>query len=370
MKSLASFVLSLAVPLAFVGCGGNIINGGSTTGGTSGQAASASASIGAAGGQIALGDNTVKIPAGALSTTTTVTLASAAAAPAPAQAVAVGAALLLGPASTTFGAPCTVTLSFDPHLLPPASSLTDVVILTAPSGSSTYTSLGGTPVDATHVSATTTSPGVFLAAVQAEAVPGYPGHRTQWGVANGQVFPDFSLAGGAVPNFSTTPTLDSTTNLSSEFTFMALHQAAAKGFRYAFIDISAVWCPHCNDEAKTLPTQYVPTWLAQGGVVFSILVQGNDPVQPATQSDLINWITGYKVNYPMSIDAEENMVSGTGLNAWPANIIVRLSDMVVIDSVFGATDAFYSEFSSVLTQCQTSADCWSGATCTANACHN
>lgn len=195
----------------------------------------------------------------------------------------------------------------------------------------------------------------------------YPGSPETWGVSVGQVFPEETLAGGAVPNFSTTAVADSTNQATwaPSFSFQELHAAACQGFRYAFIDISAVWCPHCNDEAGTLPKNYVPGWLAKGGVVFSILVQnGNQSAQTAaTPADLENWLTMYGINYPMSLDTQQNMVSATSLNAWPANLIIRLKDMVVIDSVFGATDAFYQEFSNVLASCSQTSDCYAGATC-------
>ncbi len=86
-------------------------------------------------------------------------------------------------------------------------------------------------------------------------------------------------------------------------------------------------------------------WLSEGGIVFSILVQNDNNSAPATQTTLFNWVNQYQINYPISIDAEENMVSSTQIKAWPGNVIVRLRDMKVVDSVLGAGVSFYQTFS-------------------------
>jgi hypothetical protein len=228
-----------------------------------------------------------------------------------------------------------------------------------------------------------------------------------YGIAIGNTFPLISLAGGAIKNFSATPALDcptkdvcstSSANFVPSFTFQDLYFAgkpapAGQGFRYAFVDISGAWCPHCQQEATDLPgaannpsgsagpsgsggpyaNGYVKEWLSEGGIVFSILVQNDNNSAPATTSTLFNWVKDYQINYPISIDAEENMVSSTQIKAWPGNVIVRLNDMVVVDSVLGAGDSFYQTFTQALTQCQGGAtapanDCWAGATCQSGTC--
>ncbi len=283
---------------------------------------------------------------------------------------------MLGTASQVFTAPVTVILA------EPAGTASGAVIqfqaANAPNPT-TFFPLQTTQVDATHVSVQTTQLGTFVATfphANCGVVLDYPGNACAWGVNVGNTFPDITLNGGAALNFGTTATVDNTSNLAPSFSFGQLQQLAARGFRYAFLDISAVWCPHCIDEANTLPGSYVATWLAQGGIVFSVLVQSGNPdamgvYPPATVSDLKTWISGHGggVNYPMSLDTDQNMVTATGLQAWPANLILRLSDMTVVDSVFGATNAFYQEFQNVLLSCQASSDCWSGATCTSGQCH-
>jgi hypothetical protein len=86
-----------------------------------------------------------------------------------------------------------------------------------------------------------------------------------------------------------------------------------------------------------------------GGIIFSLLEQGENPANAATPADLTTWITQYNINYPMAIDPQENVVTGVGLQAWPANIILDLSDMKVVDAVFGDVPQFLTEFDNLLT---------------------
>jgi hypothetical protein len=222
--------------------------------------------------------------------------------------------------------------------------------------------------DGGNTLANTCTPATFACSGSAGLYPGCP-----YGVNRGGVFPDFFLGGGYW-NPSTTPTSDLTLPIPGGQTLpdmsMAFHQLYCSGFKYAFVDISAVWCPHCNDEAATLPgwnattksyawdpaaqTGWAVKWLPMGGVIFSLLEQGEDQANAATPTDLTTWVTKYNINYPMAIDPQENIVSGVQLEAWPANIIIDLSDMKVVDAVFGNVPQFLTEFDNLLTTSQTS----------------
>jgi hypothetical protein len=215
-----------------------------------------------------------------------------------------------------------------------------------------------------------------------------------YGINVGNTFPNIALSGGAIANFATTVTQDcppgdkcttSSPNFVPSITFQDLYFAGQQppqgnSFRYAFIDISGAWCPHCQQEAEDLPGSaakaysdgYVKEWLGEGGIVFSIIVQNAADNAPATTDTLFTWINTYQLDYPVSIDTQENMVSRTGIRAWPGNVIVRLNDMQVIESVLGAGDSFYADFTKALTACQGKPsipnDCWAGATCQSGTC--
>ncbi len=154
---MRSFSLSLL--LALVGCGS-----GPTPPATVQQ------TVGAAGGSVTATDGTrVVFPSGALLTDAVVTIAPLAQTPSLASAKVVGTAFDFGPAGASFAKPVTVTLSFDPAKLPAGKSAANVLIYTAPTGSSEYSVLEGLPADATHVTANTTHFSTFVTGVPVEA---------------------------------------------------------------------------------------------------------------------------------------------------------------------------------------------------------
>ncbi len=188
----------------------------------------------------------------------------------------------------------------------------------------------------------------------------YPGDSETWGVTRSSVFPDYFLGGGYW-NPSTTPVADTT--LSPE-TVMAFHLLYCSGFKYALLDVSTVWCPNCRNEAADLPgwtgsgyawngkdQGWIVKWLPMGGIVFSVLEESQDPTKPATLDDLNSWIAQYHTNYPMAIDPQQNLISGLGLTSggFPANLIIDLSDMKVVNAVFGNDPTFYTDFDAILT---------------------
>ncbi len=142
---------------------------------TSPAADYASSTIGPAGGSVAASSAaSVAIPAGALLSATTITITASPSSPGPAGAASVSKPYVLGPEGLTFSSAVTVTLAFDPLLLPSGASAKDVQLFTAPAGSSNFTALATQLLDATHVSAHAAHFSVFVAVVRnADAsVPG------------------------------------------------------------------------------------------------------------------------------------------------------------------------------------------------------
>ena len=122
--------------------------------------------VGTGGGTVgAPGGAGVTLPQGALAGSTTITIAPSPGGPTPPSAAIVGTPYVLGPEGTQFATPVTVTLPLDPALLPPGTSAASAIIYTAPVGSTSFTLLPTTPVDATHVSAQTSHFSLFVVAV-------------------------------------------------------------------------------------------------------------------------------------------------------------------------------------------------------------
>jgi hypothetical protein len=154
--------------------------------------------IGASGGTVTNGDTSVTIPAGALSADTTVTVTSTPDAAPPSDATPVGAPYTFGPEGQQFAQPVTVTLPFDASRLPAGAHPSDVVLFTAPAGTTNFVSLGGMLVDSSHVSAQTTHFSVIVAGVAAGSDGGTSGND------GGTVASD----GGAVGRDGGTPASD------------------------------------------------------------------------------------------------------------------------------------------------------------------
>jgi hypothetical protein len=119
--------------------------------------------IGSEGGTAGSGDTSVQVPAGALTSPSMITITGVNAPP-PANAAVVGPAFDFGPSGQTFTTPVTLTLPFDPTLIPSGKSAADILVYTAPLGSSEYTTLRPT-VSGNTVQVKTTHFTVYLPAV-------------------------------------------------------------------------------------------------------------------------------------------------------------------------------------------------------------
>jgi hypothetical protein len=149
MKKLGWMVALLAI-----GCG----DGGSMT----------AKSIGAAGGSVSAGDGTkIDVPGGALAAETMISITSTPNAAAPGATTLVGTPQTFGPEGAQFTKPVTITLAFDASKLPMGKTAADIVIWTAPAGSTNYVATEVTKVvDASHVSTEVSHFSVFAPAVR------------------------------------------------------------------------------------------------------------------------------------------------------------------------------------------------------------
>jgi hypothetical protein len=119
------------------------------------------------GGTVRMSDGTtVNVPSGALTQTTQITVGDEPNSVSVNGAVLLGRVYRFGPEGTQFAVPVTVTLLYDPTKLPSGDSSGDVVIMTAPVGSTDFQPLTTTVADDTHVSATTTHFSDFVATAQ------------------------------------------------------------------------------------------------------------------------------------------------------------------------------------------------------------
>jgi hypothetical protein len=97
-----------------------------------------------------------------------------------------------------------------------------------------------------------------------------------------------------------------------------------------------------------VPGTYTSAWLAEQGVVLTVLEANASNSAPATEATLTTWAKSYQTNYSLVNDPEQNLAATLGIRAWPGQYIVRLSDMQIVDSVLGAGDSFLQTYSGVL----------------------
>jgi hypothetical protein len=120
--------------------------------------------VGNSGGKVTNTEGSgVEIPSGALPNDVDVSVKAAPPTTStPQNSEPVGTPYVFGPSGVQFAKPVTIVLAFDPSKLPAGSSPTDIVVFTAPDGTSNYQPLKTSIRDATHVAAETTHFSIFV----------------------------------------------------------------------------------------------------------------------------------------------------------------------------------------------------------------
>jgi hypothetical protein len=158
----------------------------------------------------------------------------------------------------------------------------------------------------------------------------------------------------------------------------SLYGAGQKKPTVMAIDVSSVWCPPCNQEAKCALPVHNRIYGACGGGLFLQLQDGATPGKAATPKNLITWTTKtYKEPFPTAIDPESRLIDQVApQEAFPLNFIVDTTNMKIIEVIAGVPDASYwKQYEKLLAdptcpsqqpKCATDADCSTipGTVCT------
>jgi hypothetical protein len=103
------------------------------------------------------------------------------------------------------------------------------------------------------------------------------------------------------------------------------------------VDVSAFWCPPCQQESKVaLPAEY-PMFQPQG---LEVLLELNQDLQggPALPKDLVKWTATYKSAWPSVIDPESAFGPIYEQEAFPGNFLIDTSTMKIVYAIAGAPD--------------------------------
>jgi len=117
------------------------------------------------------------------------------------------------------------------------------------------------------------------------------------------------------------------------------------------IDVASVWCQPCNDEAHYVLPGLHDKYAPQGGEFLLQLADSSTPGEPATTTNLINWTTKYKVNYPATVDPTYKLGSLFDADAFPANMIIDTRTMEIVDVIAGVPEeggSFWMTYEKVL----------------------
>lgn len=115
------------------------------------------------------------------------------------------------------------------------------------------------------------------------------------------------------------------------------------------INVSAVWCGPCQQEAaNVLPGKY-DEFEPLGAELLLNLADGIEPGVPGTFSDLDNWVTTFPVRYPAVVDPTYQLGALFPSSSFPANIIVDTADMTIVEVIAGVPEeSFWTKLRDLL----------------------
>ncbi|NUP13025.1 MAG: TlpA family protein disulfide reductase [Polyangiaceae bacterium] len=101
------------------------------------------------------------------------------------------------------------------------------------------------------------------------------------------------------------------------------------------LNIGAVWCGPCQEEADTvLPGQYAK-YSPKGVQFVFVLADGPNQGVPAGLNSLVSWTTKYETLWPATIDPSYTLGSLFKGAAFPVNIVIDTQTMKIVEAVAG-----------------------------------
>jgi len=163
-------------------------------------------------------------------------------------------------------------------------------------------------------------------------------------------FPGYFTTGSGVK----INTLTSQPNLDLQTVRLAT-DANGKPFRYLLLDISAGWCPPCNQEAEDLglsgtKSALVANWLSRGGLFMTALVEsydGNTHAVPVA-ADIETWANQHNAQSSLVYDPGQTLeLEGINPSAFPTNLVIDLKTMKIVSAWYGL-DTTYQKWEAAL----------------------
>jgi hypothetical protein len=117
------------------------------------------------------------------------------------------------------------------------------------------------------------------------------------------------------------------------------------------INVSAVWCGPCKDEAKNvLPAEHAK-YHPDGFEILLVLADSEVPGEPSTWENLDNWVTAYPANYPAVRDPDYQLGALFDTSQFPANFLIDTRTMKIVALIGGQPgDSFWAQAEQVLAE--------------------
>lgn len=182
--------------------------------------------------------------------------------------------------------------------------------------------------------------------------PGSPYPAGPYGVAVGQVIPNFEFLGYANPNNSTDEEraieLADFWNPTGEDVFPeeSIFGAGELKPTVLMVVVSAVWCGPCQYESQEILPEDHAKYAPRGAQFLLQLADGPSAGSPAELSHLKSWTTKYETNFPAAVDPKYQLGSLFPSSAFPANILIDTRTMEIIVVVTGIPEegsAFFQQ---------------------------
>jgi peroxiredoxin len=123
--------------------------------------------------------------------------------------------------------------------------------------------------------------------------------------------------------------------LSSPRETITLSSFKGDGRKLLLVNVAALWCSPCREEARELQNSLVPAYGPKGVAVMTVVLQ-NASRDPATDEDADNWMKTFGLTFPVVSDEAGFMNDFFDPNSMPLNLVVDLSNMKIVAKNLGA----------------------------------